>query len=51
MLTRVSPKCLQLTGFLTSNVSHGSDDLRPRETTPRQGGDSPFLLVTHARPA
>lgn len=44
MLTHVSLKCLELTGFLTANVSHGSDDLRPCEMTPRQGRES-------ARPA
>ena len=51
MLTHVSLKCLEPTGFLTANVSHGSDDLQPREMTPRQGGESPFLCVACAGPA
>ena len=37
VLTHTSLTCLELTGFLTANVSHGSDDLRPCEQTLNTG--------------
>lgn len=37
VLTHTSLTCLELTGFLPANVSHGSDDLRPCEQTLNTG--------------
>ena len=50
VLTHITLRCLELTDFITANISHGSDDQGPWEKTSTCGRERPFLHIPRANP-